>query len=298
VFSISNRDVPFSKAELENLHKAFILLITKLDKTMIDGNQHQVDLLNQKLELMTPDIIAAIGLIESVTPQKPEGYQRTALKLICSYHHDSEDQDEHMDSEQGSHCVRGTYFELPRKWNPENIPAMVVPTMFKGLYVENTGLQNLPQEKVDLLMRTKWKDLKNVGPTKVELGASLMFRGSTIHYGPAFTRTKAGFFRVVIFEYFQPAGEMAEHTTESEYQVFEYYLHFMRHPKLFYANVQRGHPLYEQVMRHPSYEWLPPGGGQLFARQWNRIRKKYVGKADGQCAICVSRSPTKVHLNF
>ena len=194
MFSISNRDVPFSRAELENLHKAFILLITKLNKTMIDGNQHQVDLLNQKLELMTPDIIAAIGLIDSVTPQKPEGYQRTALKLICSFHHDSEDQDEHMDSEQGSHCVRGTYFEFPRKWNPENIPTLVVPTMFKGLYVENTGLQNLPQEKLDFLMRTRWKDLKNVGPTKVELGASLMFNGGTIHYGSRLRGPRLVFF--------------------------------------------------------------------------------------------------------
>jgi hypothetical protein len=281
VFSISNRDVPFSNAELEHMHKAFILLITKLEKSMIDGNQHQVDLLNQKLEVMTPDVTAAIRLIESLTPQEPVGYDRTALKLICSFYHDSEDQDEHMDSENGRHCVRGTYFELPREWNPLLVPSEVSPTMFKGLCVENTGLQNLSQETMDFLLRTRWKDLKNVGPTKVELGASLMFRGSTIHYGPAFRSTKDGFFRVVIFEYFQPAGQRAEHTTEGEYQIFEYFPHMMRHPNLFYANVRRGHPFYEQVMRHPSYEWLPPDGGLLYARRWNEICKKKMARQRG-----------------
>ena len=285
-------------AELENLHKAFILLITNLEKTMIDGNQHQVDLLHQKLELMTPAVTAAIGLIDSVTPQKPEGYDRTALKLICSFYHDSEDQDDHMDSEKGRHCVCGTYFELPKKWNPDLLPSVVVPTMFKKLYVENTGLKNLPQEKLDFLLRTRWKDLENVGPTEVELGTSLMFRGSTIHYGPAFRRTKAGFFRAVIFEYLQPTGQRAEHTTDREYQVFEYYPHLMRHPNLFYANVRFGHPLYNQVMRHPSYEWLPPDGGRLRANRWKEICKKRAGEADGQCAICVFQSPARGQLTF
>ena len=298
MFSISKRDVPFCVDELEKLHKAFILLITKLKKTMIDGKQHQVDLLNQKVELMTPDVTAAIRLIDSVTPQKPEGYERTALKLICSFEHDSERQDEHFDSEKGLHCVRGTYFEFPREWNPDLVPEMVVPTLFKDLYVENTGLQKISQETLDILMGTRWKDLKNVGPTQVELGASLMFRSSTIHYGPAFRRTKKGFFRVVIFEYLQPAGQRAEHTTKGEYQVFEYYLNFIKHPNLFYANVRRGHCFFEQVMRHPSYQWLPPDGSPLSARHWNAICKSHVGEADGKCAICASGSPAKLKLTF
>ena len=282
----------------ESLHKAFSLTINGLKKTIIDGNMHQVDLLNQAPVLMTTEVTAAIALINSVTPQEPQGYKRTALKLICSYFGDSEKQDEHMDSTKGKHVVRGTYFCLPKVWDPNLVPLNVEPTMFKHPCVENDGLRNLKPNTKDFLLSNRWSSFRNVGPAEVVQGTSLQFRGSTIHCAPPFKRTKAGFFRAVIFEYLQPIGEKVEHTSADEYQVFEYFFHLGSHPNLFYANVRKGHPLYQQVLRHPTYEWLPPDGSTLRAKRWQQICAQNVGEVEGHCDLCNQLSPARIKLTF
>ena len=195
-------------------------------------------------------------VIEGMFPKPVSlpNYAVTTQALICAPSVTSKRQSSHMDSIAPDLILQNAFYKFPRSQRSEEYQCNVSATVFKDMCISNQlHLETCDSSKIQQLLQVDWESLPVVGQKEVNQGDCVEFDGHKIHYGPGPEKTSIEYLRVVAFQVNQPLGKEEEHPPEAEYQVRQYYLHFRRHPKLFFQNISVSHPFWDDFCNHTPY---------------------------------------------
>jgi hypothetical protein len=187
-------------------------------------------------------------------PVNLPNYHVTTQALICAFSKSTHSQLSHMDSEAPDLILQNVIYKFPMSsCGMENQD--VLATVFKDVHISNhLDLSTCDGSEIQQLFQVDWEKLPEVGHKFVRSGdITVEFEGHVVHYGPGPDETSEEFCRVVAFQVNQPVGKMEEHPPEREYQVRQYYLHYLKHPNLFFKNLSKDHRFWNDFCNHTPY---------------------------------------------
>ena len=257
--SYKPRKTPFTIEELHEFQKSCRVLFECKIAFPIDGDHYELRM--DKLEDLCKkrsDLTQHLAVVKKMFPPelKSPNYVRTTTALIFSISGVSKAQWWHMDSSNKNQWMANTYFTFPYDWNRSRVPGTVVATVFKDLHIDNSlDLVACDSEDIkDAFMN--WDDFRTIGPPVVKQGDTIEFKGHVVHRGPENESGRYKLLRALAFEVYQPKGQTEEHPPGEEYQVSECMVHLWKHPGLFYRSLTSRHRFFEDMLRHPPYEFL------------------------------------------
>jgi hypothetical protein len=197
-----------------------------------------------------------LQVIENMFP-KPVSHQNyvvTTQALICASSVTSKRQSSHMDSMARDLILQNAIYKFPQSQRSEEYQKTVRATVFKDICISNQlNLRTCNSSTIQQLFQVDWDSLPEVGLTDVDQGDVVEFDGHVVHYGPGPEKTKIKYLRVVAFQVNQPLGKKEEHPPEEEYQVRQYFPHYLRHPNVFFNSISVLHPFWDDFCNHPPY---------------------------------------------
>ena len=197
-----------------------------------------------------------LNVIEDMFPKPVSGknYIVTTQALICASSVTSKAQSAHMDSLVPDLILQNVFYKFPQSQCMEEYQETVRATVFKGMHISNQlDFETCDSSEIQPLFQVDWEKLPEVGFSDVPQGLRAEFDGHTIHYGPGPEMTSIKYLRVVAFQVNQISGEKEEHPPEEEYQVRQYFLHYLRHPNVFFQNISVLHPFWDDFCNHTPY---------------------------------------------
>ena len=197
-----------------------------------------------------------LSVIENMFPKPVSGqnYIVTTQALICAESATSVRQSSHMDSMAPHLVLQNAFYNFPESQCSEEYQKTVRATVFKNIHISNhLDLETCDISEIQELFQVDWETLPEVGLTDVDQGDTAEFEGHIVHYGPGPEKTSIKYLRTVAFQVNQPLGNKEEHPPEEEYQVRQYYLHFLKHPNVFFQNISEAHPFWNDFCNHTPY---------------------------------------------
>jgi hypothetical protein len=187
-------------------------------------------------------------------PVKLPNYNVTTQAIICAFSKSTQRQLSHMDSEAPDLILQNVIYKFPISSCGMENQDSVLATVFKDVYISNhLDLSTCDGSEIQQLFQVDWEKLPEVGLKYVRSGDTVEFNGHVVHYGPGPDETSEEFWRVVAFQVNQPVGKKEEHPPEQEYQVRQYYPHYLKHPNLFFKSLSKEHRFWNDFCNHTPY---------------------------------------------
>ena len=196
------------------------------------------------------------SVIESMFPKpaRDEKYVVTTRALIFAESATSKKQSAHMDSFIPHLILQNAFYEFPLSQRLEDYQETVRATVFKDMRISNElDFETCDSSEIQQLFQVDWEKLPEVGFKVVPQGLCAEFDGHKIHYGPGPKKTSIKYLRAVAFQVNQLLGEQEEHPPEEEYQVRQYFLHYLKHPNVFFQNMSVLHTFWDDFCNHTPY---------------------------------------------
>ena len=187
-------------------------------------------------------------------PVKLPNYQVTTQALICAFSKSTQRQSSHMDSEAPDLILQNTIYKFSISSCGVESQDAVLATVFKDVHISNhLDLSTCDSSEIQQLFQGDWEKLPEVGLKFLRSGDTVKFLGHVVHYGPGPEEISEEYWRVVAFQVNQPVGKTEEHPPEEEYQVRQYYLHYLKHPNLYFKNLSKDQYFWNDFCNHPPY---------------------------------------------